>query len=118
MVSLFFKFKSFTAPIEHSAPSSHPTDIQAIPVNSTTLTLTWNPPPHHTQNGNIIQYLINISASETRQRFHYMTDGVTTITLQSLHPHYLYSFTVAAATSVGVGPYASAGSIRMPQDST
>lgn len=45
-----------------------------------------------------------------------MTDGVTTITLWSLHPHYMYSFTVAAATSVGVGPYSTAGSIRMPQD--
>ena len=46
-----------------------------------------------------------------------MTDGVTTITLSSLHPHYVYSFTIAAATSVGAGPYATAGSIRMPQDS-
>jgi hypothetical protein len=46
-----------------------------------------------------------------------MTDGVTRITLSRLHPHYVYSFTVAAATSVGIGPYATAGSIRMPQDS-
>ena len=45
-----------------------------------------------------------------------MTDGVTTITLSSLHPHYVYSFTVAAVTSVGVGPYATAGLIQMPQD--
>ena len=81
-----------------------------------TLTLTWNPPPHHTQNGNITQYLVNISASETRQRFRYMTDGATTITLSSLHPDYVYSFTVAAVTSAGVGPYATAGLIQMPQD--
>ena len=59
---------------------------------------------------------MNISASETGQRFHYTTDGVTTVTLSSLHPHYVYSFTIAAATSAGVGPYATTGLIRMPQD--
>ena len=81
-----------------------------------TLNLTWNPPPQHAQNGNITQYLINISASEIRQRSHYITDGVTSIILSSLHPHYVYSFTIAAATLVGVGPYTAAHSIRMPQD--
>ena len=101
----------------HSVPSSHPTDIQAVPLDATTLAISWNPPSSSTQNGIIIQYLLNVSTYETEQRATYVTNGSTTITINDLHPHYVYCIVIAAATSVGVGPYSEAESIRMPQDS-
>ena len=52
---------------------------------------------------------------ETGTQFQLVTDN-TTITAFSLHPYYTYSYTVAAETSVGLGPYTSPRAVRMPED--
>ena len=98
-------------------PSDVPLGIQATPANSRTLTLTWRAPSEDTHNGIITQYLVNISVSETGERFQRIVDGAAeTLTLNNLHPYYEYSYVIAAATSVGTGPFSVRSTIRMPQD--
>lgn len=97
-------------------PSDVPLDIQATPVDSATLMLTWNAPSADSRNGLIVQYVVNISVSETGQRFQRIVSGTGTITLTNLHPYYEYTYIIAAATSVGTGPFSVRSTIRMPQD--
>ena len=103
-----------------TVPNDVPLDIQATPVDSQTLTLTWSAPSEDARNGIITQYLINISVSETGERFQRIVDGVAvadgTLTLTDLHPYYEYSYVVAAATAVGTGPFSVRSTVRMPQD--
>lgn len=100
-----------------TVPSDVPLDIQATPAGSRTLTLTWSAPSEDTRNGIITQYLINISVSETGERFQRIVDGMAaTLTLNNLHPYYEYTYVIAAATSVGTGPFSVRSTVRMPQD--
>ena len=76
----------------------------------------WNPPLEESQNGIITHYSLSVSVSESRQRFDVIIDGETVVTLRDLHPYYEYNYIIAAATSVGTGPFSERNSIRMPQD--
>lgn len=101
-----------------SVPIGVPLGIQATPHDSRTLTLDWNPPLEESQNGIIIHYNLSVSVSESGQRFDMAIVGETAVTLQDLHPYYEYNYAIAAATSVGTGPFSERNSIRMPQDGT
>lgn len=85
-------------------------------MDSRTLTLSWSPPSEDSRNGIVTQYVVNVSVSETGQRFQQIVEGVGTVTLNNLHPYYEYTYVIAAATSVGTGPFTVRDSIRMPQD--
>lgn len=76
----------------------------------------WNPPFEESQNGIITYYSLSVSVSESRQSFDVVINGETAVTLQDLHPYYEYNYIIAAATSVGMGPFSERKSIRMPQD--
>ena len=77
--------------------------------------MSWEPPLPEDRNGIIINYTVNITEMETGTQFQLVTDN-TTITAFSLHPYYTYIYTVAAETSVGLGPYTSPRAVRMPED--
>ena len=93
-----------------------PVGIQATPHDSRTLTLEWSPPLEESQNGIITHYSLGVSVSESGQGFDMIINGETAVTLQDLHPYYEYNYNIAAATSVGTGPFSERNSIRMPQD--
>ena len=76
----------------------------------------WTPPPEDLQNGIIVDYTVNITVTETGESFQHATDGNTTLLLTGLHPYYTYSITVAASTSIGLGPFTVMYFIRMPED--
>ena len=97
-------------------PSDVPLDIRVTPLASTTLSLNWSAPLEDSRNGLIVQYVVNISVSETGERFQRIVSGAETVTLTGLHPYYEYTYVIAAATSVGTGPFSVRRSIRMPQD--
>ena len=42
--------------------------------------------------------------------------NATSLSVGSLHPDYTYTYSVAAATSVGMGPYSAFFSTRLPED--
>ena len=86
-----------------AVPNASPQNIQAVPLSSTALSLTWQPPPLDRQNGIILGYFINMTEVDTDQHFLY-TSNTTSLMVTGRHPHYTYSFKIAAETVVGRGP--------------
>ena len=90
--------------ISHVEPTGAPQAVEAVAVSSSSIRLTWNPPLAEEQNGRISFYHINITSVDDRGVMNFETDGLNTIfILNSLHPYYLYTITIAAFT-VGLGP--------------
>ena len=58
---------------------------------------------------------MNFTASETGEGFELFTT-LNQLTVSSLHPHWTYIFTVAAETSVGIGPSSMAVTATTPED--
>ena len=98
----------------HSVPSAPPRNLSVIFVNSTTMTLSWDPPPSDQINGYIRHYIIVVTERETASEFQEQSN-YTQVTLQSLHPYYTYSCRVTAVTT-GSGPYTGNLTIQLPED--
>ena len=99
----------------HSAPTGPPLDADATPINSTSVTISWNPPAPENQNGVITGYVINLTIVSSGDVFQYSSSR-DNITIGSLHPFTTYDFTVAAQTSVGTGPYTTNSTVMTPED--
>uniref|UniRef100_H2S8H8 Roundabout, axon guidance receptor, homolog 3 (Drosophila) n=1 Tax=Takifugu rubripes TaxID=31033 RepID=H2S8H8_TAKRU len=81
-----------------SAPPRAVTVTVVKPSNSSSISISWEPPPSHMQNGVIQEYRVN-----TRNYLNKTVDGNTLSTvLQGLMP-VLYQVEVAAVTRAGVG---------------
>ena len=96
------------------APASPPQNLTATPINSRSVYLSWSPPPREHHNGVIRQFWINITEVDTRRRIESTSLG-TSLTVPSLHPFYIYWFSVAAYT-VDLGPSTEPLILQMPQD--
>ena len=84
--------------------------------NSSALSIKWRPPPFEHQNGIIVGYTIRLLENVTENIYVTETDGPhTEIFITSLHPYYIYEFTVAAKT-VYAGPYSAPDLIQMDED--
>ena len=99
----------------HAVPETAPLQFTVQATDSRTLVLSWEPPLPEDRNGIITNYTVNITEIETGRQFQLVTDN-TTITAFPLHPHYTYSCTVTAETSVGLGPYTALRAVQMPED--
>jgi len=107
--------KSFSFTTEESIPGIV-SSLSATPLNSTALTLRWQPPPPEDRNGVITQYVVNITGlSVAGQEPFVLHTTETSIVVGLLHPSYTYACEVAAVTSVGQGPYRSITS-QLPED--
>lgn len=98
------------------APSGSPENIVATSLSSTSVELSWDPPPVDQQNGIITNYYINVTEVETGMVSQLMVTGTTQLLIDTLHPYYVYNFYISAATTVGQGPYSPAFSIQTPED--
>ncbi len=77
----------------------------------------WDPPHTESQNGIIIEYVVNVTAMETEEHLQLRTTGsMSSLNITSLHPDYTYTYTVASSTGAGSGPFSPFRSIRMPED--
>ena len=83
-------------------------------INSTTLMISWMPPPFEHQNGVIREYRVNITERETGMAYRLAT-AATTLTVSSLHPFYTYEC-ITAAFTIAEGPYSAEVNITMPED--
>lgn len=72
-------------------------------IDSTSIFLSWEPPPQEHQNDAVTGYLVNITEVETGNTSQLYTSS-TSITLSSLHPSYTYIWSIAAVT-IGPGPF-------------
>ena len=82
--------------------------------DSTTVLISWMPPPFQHQNGVIREYRVNVTETETGIAYRLVT-AATTLTVPSLHPFYTYDCIIAAFT-IAEGPYSVEVNITMPED--
>ena len=101
-----------------SVPTGPPLDVDATPVTSTSVTISWNPPAPENQNGVITGYVINLTLTVGSEEVSQYLSSRDNITIGSLHPFTTYNFTVAAQTSVGTGPYTTSSTVMTPEDGT
>ncbi|XP_074978275.1 roundabout homolog 3 isoform X3 [Caretta caretta] len=87
------------------APSAPPQAVSVVTVgNSTSISVSWEPPPAGEQNGIIQDYRIWCLGNESRFHINSSVEGtVLSAVLQGLVPGVLYRTEVAAVTSAGVG---------------
>lgn len=98
------------------APSGPPQNFTGEVVNSTAISLSWEPPALSEQNGVINFYNISITdaITATQASFEVSSEHTQKI-ITSLHPYYLYEFRVAAGT-ISLGVYSPSLAIRTLQD--
>lgn len=95
-------------------PSTSPTNLIGIAVDSTTIQLSWSAPDSDDHNGIISEYRVNVTEIETGQEFQRAVT-TTSVVIATLHPFYTYTWTVTAVT-VGEGPYSPPSTLSTPQD--
>ena len=86
-------------------PDSPPENTNISELGSTSATIAWSPPPPEDQNGPIIYYILIISNLQFNLSDIIINTSFTSYTLSDLQAFNIYSYRVAAATEVGVGPF-------------
>ncbi|XP_029433837.1 roundabout homolog 2 isoform X12 [Rhinatrema bivittatum] len=88
-------------------PSAPPQSVTVLTVgnhNSTSISVSWDPPPSDHQNGIIQEYKIWCLANETRFHINKTVDAaIRSVVIGGLYPGIQYRVEVAASTSAGVG---------------
>ena len=70
-----------------------------------TVQLSWNPPRLDEQNGPIIYYIVNITATHPRRGESFQQNcTIVPCNITHLYPYHTYQFIVSAYT-IGSGPY-------------
>ena len=77
-----------------------------MPLSPNVIVFTWNPPPYEDQNGEIILYNVSVELTGAPDIFmiQFETAGES-ITFNDLKPYTNHTFSVAAWTSIGIGPF-------------
>ncbi|KAL5477126.1 hypothetical protein EMCRGX_G023872 [Ephydatia muelleri] len=98
-----------------SAPTSSPLNLSPVASTSTSVTLSWAPPPTQFQNGVIMGYTLQVF--NTQQGLLRETNTSSNgSTVDSLRPYTTYLFRVAAMTVVERGPYSGNVTVLTKED--
>ena len=100
-----------------AVPTGYPQGFQIQPLTPYSVVALWEPPFISDQNGIITNYTIRWTLTPSEGESEYTTTN-TNITVSNLTPHTTYVWTIAASTSVGIGPYSTAVNILMPEAGT
>ncbi|XP_070108361.1 roundabout homolog 2 isoform X18 [Equus przewalskii] len=99
--------ESKTIRTTEEAPSAPPQSVTVLTVgshNSTSISVSWDPPPPDDQNGIIQEYKIWCLGNETRFHINKTVDAaIRSVIIGGLFPGIQYRVEVAASTSAGVG---------------
>uniref|UniRef100_A0AAQ6A5A1 Roundabout, axon guidance receptor, homolog 2 (Drosophila) n=1 Tax=Amphiprion ocellaris TaxID=80972 RepID=A0AAQ6A5A1_AMPOC len=99
--------ESMTARTMEEAPSAPPEQVTVLTVgnhNSTSISVSWDPPPSDQQNGIIQEYKIWCLANDTRFHVNKSVDAtIRSVVVGGLQTGVQYRVEVAAGTSAGVG---------------
>ncbi|XP_030634928.1 roundabout homolog 2 [Chanos chanos] len=99
--------ESRTVRTTEEAPSAPPQQVTVLTVgnqNSTSISISWDPPPPDHQNGIIQEYKIWCLGNETRFHVNKTVDAaIRSVVIGGLQVGVLYRVEVAASTSAGVG---------------
>uniref|UniRef100_A0A8C8GIK1 Roundabout, axon guidance receptor, homolog 3 (Drosophila) n=1 Tax=Oncorhynchus tshawytscha TaxID=74940 RepID=A0A8C8GIK1_ONCTS len=102
-------------------PSAPPRAVNVVTVklsNSSSISVSWEPPPANMQNGIIQEYKVWCVGNDTQTRYHINTtvDGtVLSTVLKGLLPGILYQVEVAAVTSARVGIHSQPVSVLISE---
>lgn len=104
------------------APSAPPQDVQVLSLSSTSIKVSWVPPPAASRHGAIVRYTVSYQAvsGEDTER-HEVTDigaDATSVVLDGLGKWTEYVVRVRAHTDVGPGPESAPVRIRTNEDGT
>ena len=100
-----------------TVPLGSPQNLSAVPVDSTTLLITWMPPLASLQNGIIRNYKLSVTETETTTTTLFTLNDVLSHTVRDLHPFYNYEVRMAAVT-VGDGPFSDLVGVQLPESCT
>ncbi|XP_076405228.1 roundabout homolog 2 isoform X10 [Peromyscus maniculatus bairdii] len=99
--------ESKTVRTTEEAPSAPPQSVTVLTIgshNSTSISVSWDPPPPDHQNGIIQEYKIWCLGNETRFHINKTVDAaIRSVVIGGLFPGIQYRVEVAASTSAGVG---------------
>ncbi|KAM4046428.1 roundabout homolog 2 isoform 7-T7 [Anomaloglossus baeobatrachus] len=99
--------ESKSARTTEEAPSAPPQSVTVLTVgsnNSTSISVSWDPPPSDHQNGIIQDYRIWCLGNETRFHINKTVDAaIRSVVIGGLFPGIQYKVEVAASTSAGIG---------------
>uniref|UniRef100_A0A671YCF8 Roundabout, axon guidance receptor, homolog 2 (Drosophila) n=1 Tax=Sparus aurata TaxID=8175 RepID=A0A671YCF8_SPAAU len=111
--------ESRTARTTEEAPSAPPQQVTVLTVgnqNSTSISISWDPPPPDHQNGIIQEYKIWCLGNETRFHVNKTVDAaIRSVVVGGLQVGVVYRVEVAASTSAGVGVKSEPQSIIIEQ---
>ncbi|XP_075876111.1 roundabout homolog 3 isoform X2 [Nelusetta ayraudi] len=105
-------------------PSAPPRSVQVSPLkqsNSSSVSVSWEPPPSRTHNGIILEYKIWCAGSpgdaQPPSAINHTVDGNTlSAVLKGLVPGVLYQVEVAAVSSAGVGTRSQPVPVQLPAE--
>ncbi|XP_023563640.1 receptor-type tyrosine-protein phosphatase F isoform X4 [Octodon degus] len=114
----------FTPTIEartaQSTPSAPPQKVTCVSTGSTTVRVSWVPPPADSRNGVITQYSVAYEAVDGEDRRRHVVDGISrehsSWDLVGLEKWTEYRVWVRAHTDVGPGPESSPVLVRTHED--
>ncbi|XP_076421018.1 receptor-type tyrosine-protein phosphatase F isoform X14 [Peromyscus maniculatus bairdii] len=114
----------FTPTIEartaQSTPSAPPQKVTCVSTSSTTVRVSWVPPPAESRNGIITQYSVAYEAVDGEDRKRHVVDGISrehsSWDLLGLEKWTEYRVWVRAHTDVGPGPESSPVLVRTDED--
>jgi chitodextrinase len=87
------------------APSARPSDLIVTGSDSSSVSLSWNPPPAKDHNGQLTGYIVKYVTSADAQSS--KATGDTSIKIDGLKSNTEYTFQVSAKNAAGTGPFTS-----------
>ncbi|XP_063153847.1 receptor-type tyrosine-protein phosphatase F isoform X2 [Candoia aspera] len=103
-----------------STPSAPPQEVTCVSISSTTIRVSWVPPPAQSRNGVITQYSIAYQAVEGEDSTKHVVKGIghehSSWEITNLEKWTEYKVWVRAHTDVGPGPESIPVSVRTDED--
>ncbi|KAG8132274.1 hypothetical protein E2320_010140, partial [Naja naja] len=103
-----------------STPSAPPQEVACVSISSTTIRVSWVPPPAQSRNGVITQYSIAYQAVEGEDSTKHVVEGIghehSSWEISNLEKWTEYKVWVRAHTDVGPGPESIPVSVRTDED--
>ncbi|XP_056427674.1 receptor-type tyrosine-protein phosphatase S isoform X5 [Hyla sarda] len=103
-----------------SKPSAPPQDVKCVSTKSTTILVSWQPPPAESHNGILAGYSVHYSALDFEdpvpKEVKDIPPQTTEILLEALEKWTEYRISVVAHTAVGPGPESSPVVVRTDED--
>ena len=98
-----------------TVPSGFPRSLHVTSLSARLVWISWSPLPQNEQNGLITGYVVTITNVNANELSTIEVTGHNSTSIDTL-PYTSYMVTVAARTSVGVGPPSMGIAIETPED--